>query len=105
MYLLSLLVISYPSVILSPSPPFPLTPSLLLLSPPPFPLSLSSVSFPPPLPLPPTTQFNNDQSIVDSGTTDIFFPKAVFAEVMEAFAAHFKVCQLAYSLFSMLVLT
>lgn len=86
-------------------PSFPTHPLSSTSLPSPLPLSLSSVSFPPPFPLPPTTQFNNDQSIVDSGTTDIFFPKAVFAEVMEAFAAHFKVWQLAYSLFSLLVLT
>ena len=34
---------------------------------------------------------NNDQSIVDSGTTDVFLPETVFAEVKKAFIDNFKV--------------
>ena len=36
-------------------------------------------------------QFNNDQTIVDSGTTDIFFPKKVFSKVKQIIISHFQV--------------
>ncbi len=36
-------------------------------------------------------KFNNDKTIVDSGTTDVFFPTEVFHEVKNTFASFFKV--------------
>lgn len=36
-------------------------------------------------------KFNNDKTIVDSGTTDIFFPMEVFKEVKNIFTDYFKV--------------
>lgn len=41
--------------------------------------------------LPLCVKFNNDKTIVDSGTTDIFFPTDVFHEVKDTFANYFKV--------------
>ena len=36
-------------------------------------------------------QFNNDKTIVDSGTTDIYFPTEVFQEVKNSFSDFFRV--------------
>ena len=38
-------------------------------------------------------KFNDDKTIVDSGTTDIFFPTKVFQEVKKTFSDYFKVSQ------------
>ena len=36
-------------------------------------------------------QFNTDKTIVDSGTTDIYFPDKVFQAVKGCFTEYFKV--------------
>ena len=40
-------------------------------------------------------QFNNDKAIIDSGTTDIFLPIAVYEQVEAAFKEHFIVGSIA----------
>ncbi len=37
------------------------------------------------------TQFNNDQTIVDSGTTDIYLASRAFKAVLNTFLDYFKV--------------
>lgn len=36
-------------------------------------------------------QFNNDQTIVDSGTTDIYLPTTAFNAVQDSFLQYFEV--------------